>query len=185
MLAGRFQIEQSLAARVSREPLGHPFIGIGMPEIIEALTEEHVGVARALFQEYADSIGIDLRFQGFEEELRDLPGRYAPPNGGLFVAFSGRDPVGCVALRPLEEKGIAELKRLFVRPSGRGMGLGHALAERAISRAREAHYSRIRLDTLSTMQDAQRLYRRLGFKDIAPYTFNPIPDAVYMELDLE
>jgi ribosomal protein S18 acetylase RimI-like enzyme len=155
-----------------------------MPEIIEALTEEHIEMARGLFQEYAGSIGIDLCFQGFEEELKSLPGRYAPPTGGLFLAFSGREPVGCVAIRPLEDIGIAELKRLFVRPSGRGMGLGEALAQRAISRAREVHYRRIRLDTLSTMQDAQRLYRRLGFKDIAPYTSNPIPDVVYMELDL-
>ena len=155
-----------------------------MPEIIEALTEGQLEMARGLFQEYATSIGISLCFQGFDEELKTLPGRYAPPKGGLFLAFHGQEPVGCVALRPLEEMGVAELKRLFVRPSGRGMGLGQVLAQRAISRAREAHYQRIRLDTLSTMQDAQRLYRRLGFKDIAPYTFNPIPEAVYMELDL-
>ncbi len=155
-----------------------------MPEIIEALSGEQIDVARALFTEYASSIGVDLCFQGFEAELKTLPGRYAPPGGGLFIAFEGDDPVGCVALRPLEETGVAELKRLYVRPSGRGMGLGQALAERAISRAREAQYRQIRLDTLATMQDAQRLYRRLGFKDIAPYTFNPSPDAVYMELDL-
>jgi ribosomal protein S18 acetylase RimI-like enzyme len=155
-----------------------------IPEIIEALTGEHIEVARALFKEYAASIGVDLCFQGFEAELKGLPGRYAPPGGGLFVAYAGNEPVGCVALRPLEETGVAELKRLFVRPSGRGMGLGKTLAERAISRAREGQYTRIRLDTLATMQDAQRLYRRLGFKEIAPYTFNPSPDAVYMELDL-
>ncbi len=155
-----------------------------MPEIIEALTDDHLAMVRVLFREYAASIGIDLGFQGFDDELRTLPGRYAAPRGGLFIAIDGPDPAGCVGLRPLKDHGIAELKRLYVRPSARCTGSGQRLAEQAIARAREAGYHRIRLDTLATMHDAQRLYRRLGFTDIAPYTFNPLPGAVFMELDL-
>ncbi len=152
--------------------------------IIEASTADEVITARTLFEEYAASIGIDLCFQGFTEELQELPGRYAAPGGGLFIALIDGQPVGCVALRPIEPPGTAELKRLYVRPSGRGHGVGLALAQRAIQRGREAGYERIRLDTLAAMQEAQRLYRRLGFSEIPPYTFNPILHAVYMELDL-
>ena len=156
-----------------------------MADIIEVSTERQIAVSRALFLEYAASIGVDLSFQGFEEELRTLPGRYSPPHGGIFLAILDDQPVGCVALRPLEPPGIAELKRMFVRAAARGHGIGRALARRAIDRAREAGYARIRLDTLATMKDAQRLYRVLGFRDVDPYTFNPIPGAAYMELLLD
>jgi ribosomal protein S18 acetylase RimI-like enzyme len=155
-----------------------------MVMIVEAVTVEHLNLVRMLFREYADSIGIDLCFQGFEDELRTLPGRYAPPTGGLFLAFDEDDLLGCVALRPLTEAGAAELKRLYVRPAGRGTGVGLALTQHAIARARDAHYRVVRLDTLATMQGAQRLYRRLGFREIPAYTYNPVPDVVYMELDL-
>ncbi len=152
--------------------------------IFEALTNDQIAIARTLFEEYAASIGIDLCFQGFSEELKGLPGKYAPPDGGLFIATVNDQPAGCVALRPLEAPLVAELKRLYVRPTGRGLGLGLALTQKAIQRAREAGYRTIRLDTLPTMVDAQRLYRRLGFKEITAYRFNPVPGVTYMELEL-
>jgi ribosomal protein S18 acetylase RimI-like enzyme len=153
--------------------------------IIEALTGTHISMARILFEEYAASIGIDLCFQGYADELRQLPGKYSPPSGGLFIALIDDQLAGCVGLRPLESPGVAELKRLYVRPFARGQGLGLALTQHAIERARAAGYDRIRLDTLPSMQNALRLYRRLRFKDIPPYTFNPVPDVTYMELDLQ
>jgi predicted N-acetyltransferase YhbS len=156
-----------------------------MTRIIEVTTENQIALARTLFEEYASSIGVDLSFQGFGEELRTLPGKYTPPAGGIFLAMVDGRPVGCVALRPLDTPGIAELKRMFVRTSARGHGVGLALARKAIDRAREAGYTRIRLDTLDTMNDAQRLYHKLGFTDIEPYTYNPIPGATYMEIALE
>jgi putative acetyltransferase len=155
-----------------------------MNTLLEALKPEHLAIARALFQEYADSIGVDLCFQGFAQELDELPGKYSPPAGGLFIAFIDDTPMGCVAIRPLGSDGAAELKRLYVRPAARGKQLGLALTQSAIQRARDAGYRVIRLDTLPSMGDAQRLYRRMGFKEIPPYTFNPIPGAAYMELDL-
>jgi len=155
-----------------------------MLAIIEALSQAHIETARQLFQEYSNSIGVDLCFQGFAEELKTLPGNYAPPGGGLFIALIDGDPAGCVALRPIKPDEAAELKRLYVRPTGRGLGVGRALAQKAIERAREAGYRAVRLDTLASMSDAQRLYRVMGFTEIPPYTFNPIPGVVYMELAL-
>ena len=155
-----------------------------MTELIEATSPDAIEQVRVLFKEYAASIGVDLCFQAFADELRSLPGNYVPPHGGLFLAIVEGEPAGCVALRPLGTAGVAELKRLYVRPQARGHGLGRSLTERAIRRAIEAGFSRIRLDTLPTMVDAQRLYRQLGFKEIAPYTFNPLPGVTYMELVL-
>ena len=155
-----------------------------MQEIIEALTGEQISVVRTLFREYADSIGIDLCFEGFDTELEELPGKYGPAQGGLFVAMVDGKPAGCVGVRPLEPPLIAELKRLYVRPAARKLGLGAALTNRAIERARERGYSRMRLDSLPSMVDAQRIYRRLGFKVIPSYKYNPVHGATYMELEL-
>jgi len=152
--------------------------------VAEALTPDLIRIARSLFMEYEASIGVDLSFQGFARELEELPGKYAPPAGGLFIAFVDDNPMGCVALRPLDIELTAELKRLYVRPDGRGKGLGLALTEKAIQRARDSGYRAVRLDTLSTMKDAQRLYRRLGFREIPAYTFNPLRGTTFMELDL-
>jgi ribosomal protein S18 acetylase RimI-like enzyme len=142
-----------------------------------------VVAARELLLEYADSLGFDLRFQGFERELQELPGAYSPPEGRLLLAYAGGELAGCVALRPLEAE-TCELKRLYVRPQFRGRGVGRALTAAALAAAREAGYSRIRLDTVPAMAEARALYRSLGFREIEPYRFNPIAGTTFMELDL-
>lgn len=152
--------------------------------IIEASSPAEIEAARELFLEYAGSLGFSLCFQGFDKELAELPGDYAPPDGRLVLARKGADWAGCVALHRLE-RGICEMKRLYVRPAFRGQRLGRVLAERAVAEARAIGYTRMRLDTISsTMADAVALYRRMGFVEIAPYRTNPIDGALYMELQL-
>jgi ribosomal protein S18 acetylase RimI-like enzyme len=149
-----------------------------------AASSEDIRLARRLFEEYALSLGFSLCFQSFDKELADLPGDYAPPRGRLLLAYESERLAGCVALRPLEGD-TCEMKRLYVRPEFRGLGLGRALAEAVIEAARAAGYRRMRLDTIGeTMQDAVRLYRLLGFREIPPYRPNPIEGALYMELAL-
>jgi ribosomal protein S18 acetylase RimI-like enzyme len=138
---------------------------------------------RALFAEYARSIGVDLEFQGFAAELRALPGTYAPPRGTLLLATAGGRYAGCVGVRPFS-RGAAEMKRLFVRPRFRGLGLGRSLALGAVRAARALGYRSLRLDTLPSMTAAVELYRSLGFVEIPPYRFNPVPGTRYFELDL-
>jgi ribosomal protein S18 acetylase RimI-like enzyme len=134
---------------------------------------------RALFREYADSLGIDLCFQGFEAELAGLPGRYAPPNGSLWLAVHDDQIAGCVTLRPLDN-GRCEMKRLYVRPAFRGHGLGRSLVEHVLAAAAEMGYRRICLDTMPTMCGAITLYRSFGFTDIEPYCHNPVPGALFL-----
>jgi len=134
---------------------------------------------RALVREYAASLPFALDFQDFDRELNELPGDYAPPKGALLLARGA----GCVGLRPIA-KTTCEMKRLYVRPSARGTGLGRRLAEAAITEARTLGYKRMRLDTVPGMDSAQSLYERLGFEDIAPYRANPIPGARFLELQL-
>jgi ribosomal protein S18 acetylase RimI-like enzyme len=143
----------------------------------------HLANVRRLFRDYADALGISLDFQDFDAELAQLPGDYAPPQGRLLLAWQADEAVGCVALRPLDE-GICEMKRLYVSPAARATGLGRRLAQRICDEARAAGYERMRLDTLSTLTAARRLYEGLGFRPIPPYCFNPIPDAIFLELDL-
>lgn len=136
-------------------------------------------VIRELFREYATQIIINLCFQGFEEELAGLPGKYGPPKGALLLADAGNAIAGCVAVRPIEAD-ACELKRMFVRPEFRGHGVGRALAEAAIQQATNMGYRQMRLDTLTSMTHAIALYRALGFKEISQYCENPHA-ALYFE----
>jgi len=140
--------------------------------------------ARELFREYEKALGISLCFQNFDQELAGLPGDYAPPSGRLLLATDEGQLAGCVALHPLEP-GICEMKRLYLRPAFRAKGLGRIMVETIIGEARGIGYHRLRLDTIEPlMKDAVRTYRKMGFREIAPYRENPCEGALYMELDL-
>ncbi|MBF0098310.1 MAG: GNAT family N-acetyltransferase [Magnetococcales bacterium] len=152
-------------------------------EIHEARFPEHLEVTREIFREYAESLNIDLTFQEFASELAVLPGKYAAPAGRILLAWDEAQVIGCVAMRPLEGD-ACEMKRLYVRPSGRGMQVGKRLARVLCHVAQEVGYARIRLDTLPSMGVAQRIYRSLGFKQIPAYVFNPIEGTQYLELTL-
>jgi putative acetyltransferase len=152
-------------------------------EIVPAHSPDHLVAVCNLFVEYADWLGVDLCFQGFQQELDGLPGDYAPPDGGLLLAIDGDRVVGCVAIRKLGD-GICEMKRLYVQPGYRGQGLGRRLAESVIAEARAIGYRKMRLDSLTSLKEAAGLYRSLGFIEISPYRYNPLPDAVFMELSL-
>jgi len=152
--------------------------------IVQAVSSAQIAQARELFLEYAQSLGFNLCFQSFDKELAGLPGDYAPPEGRLLLAEYEDKLAGCVALHKLEV-GICEMKRLYLRPSFRGKGVGRVVAETIIAEARAIGYERIRLDTVEpVMKDAVAIYRSLGFKEIAPYRPNPIEGALYMELEL-
>lgn len=139
----------------------------------------------ALFRAYAGGLGVSLCFQGFDEELAGLPGKYAPERGGALLLARAPDgaPLGCVGLRALGD-GACEMKRLYVAPQARGLGLGRALAQAIVAEGRRLGYREIRLDTLPTMTEAQGLYRALGFRDIAPYYDNPVAGALWLALKL-
>lgn len=155
-------------------------------EIVQARTREQLEQVRTLFVEYAESLGFSLCFQHFDEELASLPGDYAPPLGRLLLARLGNEPVGCVALhRCTEGAEVAEMKRLYVRPTARGHRIGRDLIERVIAEAKRAGYKRMRLDSVEpVMRTAVRLYRAYGFREIEPYRENPMPGTLYMELTL-
>jgi len=151
--------------------------------IKQARSEEEIAQAGELFLEYAAWLGADLSFQEFERELAGLPGAYAPPRGRLLLAVEDGRLAGCGALRPLEES-IAELKRMFVRAPFRGRRIGRELARALLDQAAAIGYQRVRLDTMEPMREAIALYRSLGFKEIEPYCYNPLPGAMFMELAL-
>lgn len=152
-----------------------------MLQIVAAENGDRLNDVRALFEEYAASLGIDLDFQNFNAELRHLPGDYAPPAGRLLLALWHGETAGCIALRPLGE-GICEMKRLYVSPRFQGLGLGRALAEAVIKEACTIGYARLRLDTLPSMTRARAMYAALGFREIIPYRYNPIEGTTFMEL---
>jgi putative acetyltransferase len=143
-----------------------------------------IAQVRELFLEYAKSLGFSLCFQGFDAELASLPGDYAPPEGRLFLAEYGEQLAGCAALHRSGPQ-IGEMKRLYLRPAFRGKGLGRVLSEKIIAEARAIGYSKLRLDTVEpVMKDAVAMYRRMGFREVAPYRENPMAGTLYMELDL-
>ena len=156
----------------------------GRTTILQAGPGKDVETARELFKEYAESLEFGLEFQDFARELASLPGEYAPPAGRLLLALVAERPVGCVALRRMGE-GACEMKRLFVRPGFRGTRIGRALVEAIICEARAAGYRTMCLDTVPAMIAARSLYRSIGFVEIPPYRYNPIPGAIFMGMNLE
>ena len=149
--------------------------------IIQAETAAQIEAARMLFREYETWLGVDLCFQSFEEELKNLPGKYARPSGRLFLILNDEKIAGCIALRKIDD-GTCEMKRLFVREGFRGLSLGKMLIEKLIAEAREIGYLKIRLDTLpAKMPKAVELYQFFGFREIPPYYDNPYKETLFME----
>jgi ribosomal protein S18 acetylase RimI-like enzyme len=152
--------------------------------IDQAETAGQIETVSELFREYESWLGLDLCFQGFEEELRTLPGRYVPPDGRLYIASVNDTPAGCIAMRKLD-KNICEMKRLYLRPEFRGRGIGNALIDKLIIEAKRYGYERMRLDTHPPkMGKAVTLYESYGFQQIPPYYDNPNKDVLFMELTL-
>lgn len=161
----------------STEPLFH-IAPVRSPADLAATLE--------LFNTYAISLGVDLAFQSFTTELASMPGKYAPPSGELFLArdYHGK-AIGCVGLRPLVEgERSCEMKRLYVTPEGRGLGLGKALVDSIIREAEDKKYRVMRLDTLSSMVQARKLYEKVGFREICAYYETPLVDTVFLEKEL-
>ena len=158
-----------------------------MIDLITPTTAAELEATREIFREYAKGLGVDLCFQGFEQELAGLPGEYAAPRGTLLLARVDGALAGCCALRPLDTSDYpdaAEMKRLYVRKAFRGFGLGRQLAEAVLDFARQAGYACVLLDTLDDMEAARALYEDMGFRPIEPYYHNPIPGAHYLKVDL-
>jgi ribosomal protein S18 acetylase RimI-like enzyme len=153
----------------------------------EAVTPAQFDAARVLIEEYAAQIGaqmgVDLGFQNFAAEIKQLPKMYGPPSGCLILASRDDRWVGCCAIRRFDDD-VCEMKRLYVRPSARGANLGYRLAQSVVVKARTLGYRRMVLDTLPDMITAQALYRSLGFRETEPYYFNPVAGVTYMELIL-
>jgi putative acetyltransferase len=154
-----------------------------MLKIVNCEAPGHLQDAKKLFQEYSDSRLGDPALTDFPMEIAQLPGAYAAPNGCLLLAYHESQPVGCVALHRWSE-GIAEMKRLYVQPRKRGMGIGKLLVERVIAQAMMMGYLQLRLDTIPGMDKAQALYRAMGFKEIPPYRHNPNKGTLFFELQL-
>jgi putative acetyltransferase len=163
-------------------PMSRPSIELVVPVGPKGLDD-----TRVLFREYAQILGVDLCFQGFESELATLPGLYAEPDGLLLLALVDGSPAGCCALRRLadaDDANACEMKRLFVRPAFRGLGLGRQLVEAILDGARQRDYDCVLLDTLDDMEAARALYEDLGFVEVPPYYHNPIPGAHYLKARL-
>ena len=166
-----------------------PRLRTGAADVQVALAEQadQLDAVRNLFREYADTLKVDLCFQNFEAELAGLPGDYSAPRGSLLLATVDGTMAGCCAIRALDAADYAnacEMKRLYVRPPYRGLGLGRSLVDVALEQARQAGYDCVLLDTLSDMEAARALYDELGFEEIPPYYFNPIAGAHYLKVDL-
>jgi ribosomal protein S18 acetylase RimI-like enzyme len=162
-------------------PATYPTEGFAVKQ---AETAAEIAQARELFLEYEKALGISLCFQGFDKELAGLPGKYAPPSGRLLLGMYAGALAGCAALHALAPE-VGEMKRLYLRPAFRGRGLGQTMVDAIIAEARAMGYRRLRLDTIEPlMKSAVAMYRRMGFREIAPYCTNPCEGALYMELDL-
>lgn len=148
--------------------------------LVKGDDEPGIEAARVLFEHYQKELGLDLSFQGFQEELATLPGKYSYPEGRLYVVYDQGEAIGCAALRPLEE-GVAEIKRMYLRPDRRGEGIGRDLLIMLVKAAEMSGYTRVRLDTLGRLTAARRLYESLGFVEIPPYNVNDEPDVLYFE----
>ncbi len=153
-------------------------------EIVTVRQSSELNAVRVLFKAYQDFLGIPLDFQDFEAEMANLPGKYSPPTGELYLALSHGDAVGCAAFYQMAE-GICEIKRVYVIPTAQGLGLGKALFQRVLCDAKKLGYHYARLDSLKRLHKAAKLYHAVGFYEIAPYNINPHEDVYYMELDLE
>jgi len=155
-----------------------------MVRIIDATSQEHIQIVSQMMREYSEWLGFDLSYQGFEEELAGLPGKYAPPGGALVLAYIDDEPVGMVAMRKIGPD-VCEMKRLYLRPEGRGSGLGRRLVEEIMTRGRAAGFSKMRLDTVAGKMDkAISLYREFGFEEIAAYYPSPVEHTIFLEADL-
>lgn len=154
-----------------------------MTEIRHARFPEDLNAVQAVFREYVASVSVGLEFQDYESEFANLPGKYAAPEGRLLLAWRQERVVGCAALRKVDAQ-VCEMKRVYVRPQGRGEGLGRLLAERILAEARSAGYRRICLDVLPEFEAARRIYASLGFVPAVPVTFNPVPGTSFLGLDL-
>jgi putative acetyltransferase len=154
-----------------------------MLKISPVQTDNDIKTVKQLFVEYADSLGFDLCFQNFQEELANLPGDYAPPNGCLLLAKYNSNTAGCIALRKLSDS-VCEMKRLYIKPKFRGLKIGRKLVETVIAEARRIGYTCIRADTVPSMKEARALYASIGFKEINPYCHNPVEGAIFIELKL-
>jgi len=154
-----------------------------MITLLQVETPQQIDDVRRLLREYEASLNVSLCFQGFEKELAELPGDYAPPRGRLLLGYEGSQPAGCIALRALDDE-TCEMKRLYLRPGFRGQGAGRQIATAIIEEARNLGYKRMRLDTLATMREARALYASLGFGRVEPYYHNPHPGTEFMELNL-
>src|ERR1051326_1874808 len=156
-----------------------------MLEMIQVETPEQIATTRELMMEYANWLEFELCFQGFEEEMKSLPGKYAPPAGRLLLALWDDYTAGVAALRPMSEPGLCEMKRLYARPEFRGREIGRKLAKSVIAEAVEIGYGRMRLDTIPGKMDrAIAMYREMGFREIAPYYETPVSRTLFMELAL-
>jgi len=155
-----------------------------MTEIVSAKTKEDIDAIRVLFQEYQQWLDADLCFQGFEDELASLPGKYGPPTGVLLLARDGEEIAGCVGIRPLEGEAVCEMKRLWVRDPWKRQGIGRRLAETSIEAARKLGYQTMKLDTLERLTEALALYRSMNFIETEAYYENPLERVIYMSLAL-
>lgn len=153
-------------------------------EITAAQAKTDYDTGKKIFLEYAESLGFSICFQNFEQELADIQVQYNAPNGCLLLVKEGDEAVGCAGLRRWQGD-IAELKRMYLKPSRRGQGMGRRLLGSALQHARQLGYRRVRLDTLPSMQAAIALYREAGFKHIPAYRENPFPDTLYLEKELD